>query len=441
MGIVVGIVSLFVTVSAIAGNWPSFRGPNGSGLGTGSPPVSWNVDSGENIKWKVPVTGLAHSSPIVWGDRVFITTAVSLSAEATLSTGWLDGTGDSADDTGEWEWRVICIDRGTGKTLWEKAAHRGAPKHKRHIKATQANSTPATDGSNVVALFGSEGLYCYDMEGNLRWKKDLGPLDAGPHEAESMQWGFAGSPVIHEDKVLIQCDVRAGSYWLALDLKTGEEKLRVERGDVCTWTTPSIYRAKSGPAIVCNGWKKIAGYDLSTGKELWTLRGGGDVPVPRPVIADDLLVVTTGHGKRPIYVLRSDATGDLTPEGETKPDGVVWWHGMKGSYMPTPIVVGDVVYVADDNGIFTGFDLRTGAQLLRSRLPGGGKSTYSASAVAADGRVYVTAEDGQVDVLAAAREYKHLATNQMGEVCMATPAISDGLLLIRGQRHLFAIGK
>ncbi len=424
-----------------AENWPSFRGPNASGLGTGSPPVKWNVETGENIKWKTFIPGLAHSSPIVWGDRVYVTTAVNAAGDASLAKGWLQGTGDSAKDEGEWEWKVIALDKQTGKVVWDEAAHKGAPKFKRHIKATHANSTPCTDGKHVVAFFGSEGLYCYDTAGKLLWKKDFGALNAAPGDDKSLEWGFANSPIIHDGKVIVQCDAVESAFLAVLDVQDGRELWRTKREDDTTWSSPSVHVGKDRTTIVCNGYKEMAGYDLSTGKRLWQLHGGGDVPVPAPVVAGDSIFITNGHGRKPIYVIRADSSGDLTPNDDTKPDALLWWSKVKGSYMPTPIVVGDIFYVSDDGGIFTGFEAATGKQLLRERLPGGGNSTYSASPVSADGRVYAVNEDGQVDVVKTGREYEHLATNQMGEVCMASPAISDGLLFIRGQKTLFCIGK
>lgn len=422
-------------------NWPSFRGPNGSGIGTGSPPLTWNVETGENVKWKVSIVGLAHSSPVVWGDRVFLTTAVNLGDEAKLTTGWMGGSGDSVQESGEWEWKVMCLDQGTGKLLWEKTAHKGVPKFKRHPKSSHANCTPATDGKHLLAFFATEGLYCFDLAGNLLWKKDIGALNAAPVGYPDFQWGYASSPIIHDGKAILQCDVQGASYWTALDLKDGREILKIERGDDPTWCTPTVHVGKNRTQVVCNGFKKMAGYDLNSGEELWRLHGGGDVPVPRPVVSEELIFVTNGHGKKPIYAVRADAKGDLTPADDSKPEGLAWWNKVKGSYMPTPILVGQTIYVADDGGVVTALSAADGKQLYRERLPGGGSSTYSASPVSADGRIYAINEDGQVDVIKAGATFEVLASNKMNEVCMATPAISDGLLLIRGRSHLFCIGK
>lgn len=427
--------------SVDAGNWPSFRGPNGTGLGSGSPPIRWNVETGDNVKWKTPIPGLAHSSPIVWGDRVYVTTAVYAKGDASLATGWLGGGGESASDEGEWEWRLIALEKSSGKVIWDQTAHKGAPRFKRHIKSTHANSTPCTDGKHVVAFFGSEGLHCYDVEGKLLWKKDFGPLNAAPGDDQTLEWGFGNSPIIHEGKVIVQCDAVGNAFVAAFDIRDGRELFRTTRNEDTTWCSPSVHVGKTRTTVICNGYKEMAGYDLADGKRLWQLHGGGDVPVPTPVVAGDSIFITNGHGRKPIYVVRADATGELTPVDDKKPEGLLWWSKFKGSYMPTPIVVGDVFYISDDGGIFTGFDAATGKQLLRERLPGGGKSAYSASAVSADGRIYAVNEEGQVDVVKAGRTYEHLATNQMGEVCMATPAIADGLLFVRSQKTLFCLGQ
>ncbi len=460
------VLSLVVTFSAAAsggdGNWPSFRGPNGSGIGSGSPPVRWDVKTGENIRWKTPIPGLAHSSPIVWGDRVFLTTAVSSKTETPeVKTGWLNGTGDSPVESEPWTWKVIALDRSSGRVVWSRDAASGVPKMKRHLKATHANCTPATDGKRVVAFFGSEGLYCYDFEGKLLWKKDLGVFEAGPYNAPGMQWGFASSPIIAggevggrvagkvAGKVIVQCDALNGAFWASFDIETGRELRRVERKESATWATPAVIESGGRTQLVLNGWKHMGGYDLETGEELWKLSGGGDLPVPAPQAAGGVIYLTNGHGKSPIYAIRADARGDLTPrEGTEKgavkdaakpPGGLLWWKPRHGSYMPTPLVLGENLYVASDNGVVAAFDAKSGEERFRTRIEGGG--TFSASVVAADGRLYFASEDGEVFVLKAGNSYELLARNSMGEVCMATPAISDGMLIVRTRGHLYCISR
>jgi outer membrane protein assembly factor BamB len=429
--------------SIVAGqNWPQFRGPNAGGLGEGKPPVKWNVQTGEHIRWKVDTPGLGHSSPIVWGDRVYLTTAVSSATdEPELKTGWMGGSGTPADESGEWAYKVLCLSADDGRILWERTAHTGVPKVKRHPKASHANCTPATDGKHIVAFFGSEGLYCYDRDGELRWKKDLGLLDAGAFNAPDYQWGFASSPIIHENMVIVQCDANNTAFWAAFDIADGREIRRVERDEGPTWSTPAICRAAGRTQLICNGYRHMGGYDLATGESLWKMHGGGDVPVPTPLVAHDLIIITNGHGKKPLLVVKPGASGDVTPgeKDDATPEGLAWWRAARGSYMPTPIVVGDDLFVGDDNGILTIFDARGGEQRHRARLVEGSSATYSASPVAAGGHVYFTSEDGDIHVIKAADPYERVASNSMGEVCMATPAIAAGRLYVRGAKRLYCI--
>jgi len=435
-------VTLLLTTTAVAQNWPSFRGPNGSGIGSGSPPVTWDVSAGKNVKWKVAVEGLAHSSPIVWGDRIYLTTAVSSAeSEPTFETGWMGGSGDPAAEDAAWTWKVICLDRATGRTLWSSDAYTGVPRIKRHAKATHANSSPATDGKHVVAYFASEGLYCFDVDGKLLWKKDLGLIKTGPYNAPDLEWGAASSPIIHDGKVIVQCDANNTGFWAAFDVTDGKELLRVERGEVSAWSTPAVHVSPKRTQVVLNGYWHMGGYDLETGKVLWKLSGGGDVPVPTPQVTKDVIVLTNGHGKSPIYAIDPDAEGDVSPkDDESETDGLRWSRRGGGSYMPTPIIVGDILYVGDDNGILSAMVVRSGERKYKVRLGSGGAS-FSASPVAADGRIYLTNEDGDVFVVQAGDEYKLLATNQMNESCMATPAISDGDLFIRTGKHLYCVAR
>lgn len=428
-----------------ASGWPSFRGPNGSGIGEGSPPVTWNVETGENVRWKTAIPGLGHASPIVHAGRVFVATAVPLEGEATHVTGWQGGAGESANDAVEHEWRLVCLDADSGETLWTRAARKGVPKSKRHVKASHANCTPATDGNIVAVSFGSEGLYVYDLEGELLWNHDLGVMLSGPASYDELEWGYSSSPIVYDGHVLLQCDLQDRSFWVAYDAKTGKEVRRVERADDPTWATPSIAIDGDGKAlVVCNGYKQMAAYELATGKKRWHLGGGGDVPVPRPVVVGNRVVFSNAHGRMsPVYVVDVDSEGDVTPtpDADAMPEGLVWWQPKRGSYMPTPIVVGDAVYVADDNGVLTALYLENGAILYKKRLPGGRQSTYSASPVSADGRLYVTSESGAIDVIRAGEDFEPLALNRMNETCMATPAIAGDRLFVRTSTQLYCIGE
>jgi outer membrane protein assembly factor BamB len=417
--------------------WPSFRGPDAAGVAEGAAPATtWNVETGEGILWKTPIPGLAHSSPVITGDRLFVTTAAR-DGEATLKVG-LYGAGDSVEDEGDHEFTLTCLDRATGAVRWTRTAMRGTPRVKRHPKSSHANSTPATDGRHVVAFFGSEGLHCFTVDGDRVWQKDLGLLDAGAPGMRSYQWGFASSPVIHEGRVIIQCDVQDQSFVAALDLATGEDVWRTDRDEDPTWSTPAVDVRSGRRQVICNGYRHIGGYDLDTGAALWWMHGGGDVPVPTPIVAHDLVFITSAHGRQaPIYAIRPDVTGEITDDPD---DGHMAWSTRKsGNYMQTPLVYGDELYCCRDNGVLTCYDARTGEQHYRERL-GSGRDGFSASAVAAGGVVYVTSEEGLIHVLRAGTTFETIAVNEMGETCMATPALAGGTLYVRTRGHVVAIG-
>ncbi len=423
-------------------HWPTFRGPNASGIAEGfASPTTWNVPAGENVKWKTPIAGLGHSSPVIWGNYLFITTAKGEQTNTKLRVG-LYGDIKSVEDNTTHQWTVYCLNKQTGKILWEQVAYTGIPKIKRHPKATHASSTPATDGKNVVVMFGSEGLYCYDMKGKLRWKKDLGLLDSGFFMVPAAQWGFASSPIIFEDKVFLQCDVQKGSFVAAFSIKDGREIWRTPREDVPTWSSPTVFRSGNRTLLLLNGYKHIGGYDAATGKEVWRLKGGGDIPVPTPIVAHDMVFITNAHGRMaPIYAIRLDATGDISlEENTTSNKHVAWSVPRDGAYMITPLVYGDYLYISKDSGVLNCFEAKTGNRIYQERL-GDGKSGFSASPVAADGKLYYSSEDGDIYVVKAGTKFELLAKNEMGEVCMATPAISEGTLFFRTQGHVVAISE
>ena len=422
-------------------DWPQFRGVQASGVAEGfGAPVRWNGETGENILWKTPVPGLGHSSPIVWGDLVCVTTADSGQDDA-LKVGLYGDIEPVANETPQ-RWDVRCLDKSTGAERWTAVAHEGVPAIPRHPKAAHANSTLATDGTRLVALFGSEGLYAYDVEtGRALWSVDLGVLESGFFAVPAALWGFAASPVIHDDLVVIQADVLNGSFLAAFDVATGDEIWRTGREDVPTWSTPTVYEVDGHARIVVNGFRHIGGYDLATGRELWRMTGGGDIPTPTPIIDDGLIFITNAHGREaPILAISEGATGDITPPaGTLLNDHLVWSQRRDGTYMQTPIVYNELLYNCRNNGVLSVYEPRTGRRLYQQRIDGGG-SGYTASPVAADGKVYFSSEDGSVYVLKAGPELEVLAENPMGETLMATPAISEGVLYIRTRGHLVAVG-
>lgn len=424
------------------GSWPSFRGPNASGVAEGQHlPDQWNGKTGENILWRTSIPGLAHSSPVVWGNRIFVTSAVSSDPKASFRPG-LYGDGDASTDRSKHRWVIYALDKQNGKILWERAAYEGEPREKRHIKATYANSTPATDGRIIVAWFGSQGLHAYDVNGRFLWKVDLGRLDLGAYDIPTYEWGPASSPIIWKDLVILQCDTQADSFIIAFNANTGKQVWKTDRDEIPSWGSPTVATTSKGEELIANASNFIRGYDPRTGKELWRLGRSSRITAPTPIFADDMLVVVSGRGpERPIFVVKAGARGDLTlPEGKTSSDTIVWSRTGRGSYMPTPLIYNGILYVLANNGTFDAYNLKTGEEIYRQRLPLVG-SGFSASPVASDGKIYLSNEDGEILVVSAGEKFNHIATNSVGELLMATPALSDGVMYVRSSQSLFAIGK
>jgi len=424
-----------------AANWPQYRGPQASGVDSSRPaPISWNVTTGENVRWQTTIPGLAHAAPIVWGDRVYVATAVK-PGESSLKIG-LYGDIGSVNEFEPQEWRLLALDRASGKVVWNVLGHQGVPKVKRHPKASHCNSTPATDGQRIVALFGSEGLFCFGLDGALQWKKDLGPMDSGYYQSPTAQWGFASSPALHEGKIIVQCDVQTNSFLAVFEARDGRELWRTPRPDVPTWSTPTVVTHGGRSVIAVNGWHHLGGYDFATGAEVWRLSGGGDIPVPTPIFAHDLMIFTSAHGKlRPLRAIRPSAQGNITPAdpGETNA-AIAWVHPRQGAYMQTPIVVGDFLWSCTDSGVLTCFDARTGAIRYSERLASAGGQGYTASPVSDGQNLFFVSEVGNVFVVPAQPEFAVRTFNVLGESCMATPALAEGTFYFRTRSQLIAVG-
>ena len=434
------VLSATASITARAQNWPSFRGANASGVADGKPtPTSWDATKGTNILWKTPIPGLAHASPVVWGDKVFVTTAVSSKGGEYFRHG-LYGDVDMDKDTSPHSWHVYALDKRTGKIIWDRVAHEGVPRIKRHIKSTHASSTPVTDGKYVVAFFGSEGLFCYDLNGKLIWKKDLGLLDTGWFYDPDYQWGTASSPIIYKDMVIVQCDIQKNSFIAAYDLKNGKQLWMTPREEIPSWGTPTIYEGPSRVELITNATRAVRAYDPMTGKELWKLVGNPEVTATTPITGHGLIFICNSYRpNQPIYAIRAGATGDISLKpNETTNQHVAWSMQRGGTYMPSPLIYGEYLYTCANQGVMACYNPKTGERLYQQRIGDKGGS-YSASPVAADGKIYLSSEDGEIFVVKAGAKYELLATNQMGEVLMATPAISDGMIFVRGRNNIFAI--
>ena len=395
----------------------------------------------EGILWKASVPGLSHASPVVWEDRIFLVTAVDEEASGTVELDVQSGR-RVFENQSVHSFRVLCLDRKTGRLLWDRSAYRGVPRIKRHVKGTHANATPATDGKRLLAFFGSHGLLCYDFEGNLLWKKDFPVLDAGYVGKAQYQWGTASSPTIFEDLVIVQCDSRRDSFLAAYKLADGSLAWKVSRNENPSWSTPVVYRGEPRVELITNSPRYLRGYDPRTGNELWRFLDGADVKVPSPVVGDGLIYFSGGapRGRR-FLALRPGGAGDISSnQAASSASRLAWEVPRGGPYTPTPLLYRGCLYILTDNGVLSCFDPDSGDLVYRHRVPERG-GNYSASPVAADGRVYLSSQEGEIQVVKAGPAFEPLSSNPMGEPLMATPALSGDSVYVRGRHHLFAVSR
>ncbi len=419
-----------------AENWPGWRGPGGRGV-SAEKGIAVRWDLSKNLRWKVEIPGLGHSSPIVWGNRIFVTTAVSSDPK---QDNWQKGffAGDRKPDTAEISWQLLCFDRDTGKLLWQQTAVRKKPVNARHTKNSYASQTPVTDGTYVYAFFGDQGMYCYDFHGKLIWSRDLGNFTM------RRGWGTGSSPVIYGDLVIQTCDQETGeSFIIALDKRTGRTVWKSARDELSSWSTHYLYLEGARPELIVNASRAIRSYDPVTGNLLWECRGPAtSITVPTPTSSHGLIFVSSGfiaEQVRPITAFRPGATGDITlKEGEMKSDVVVWRQPVAAPYIPSPTAYGDYVYVLLDQGFIACYEAKTGREVYgRTRIDVG--ANFSASPVVIDGMLYCASEDGDVFVIKTGPKYELVAKNSIGEPIMASPAVSGGYMFIRGIRHLYCI--
>ena len=431
---------LFIVTSfslVYADNWPSWRGPDGLGISSEKGiPAKWDLF--KNIKWKVAVPGLGHSSPIVWGDRIFVTTAVNSNpAEGDWQKGFKQSI--RKRDAFDISWKVLCFDKATGKLLWDKTAITQKPVSERHLKNSYASQSPVTDGQNVFAFFGDQGMYCYDFQGNLIWRTYY----LGTFKMRN-NWGMGTSPVLYKNFVIQVCDQELGrSFIIALDKKTGKVAWKTQRDEHSSWSTPLVYDRGARTELIVNGYHAVRSYDPNNGKLLWECRGPAtSVTTPTPTYMNGLIIVSSGflmEQVRPITAFRPGVSGDITlKNGETSSRAIAWRHNVGAPYIPSPIAYNGRVYVVLDEGFIACYDVNTGKQIYgKTRIEAG--AVFSASPVAMDGMLFCSSEDGDLYVIKAADQYVLLAKNSLGESIMASPAISGGNMFIRTIRHLYCI--
>lgn len=435
VGISLGFGALsFLAGKASAGNWPQWRGQDGTGTSTEKNlPSEWSPT--KNIKWKTPIDGRAHSSPIVWGNKVFITTAVEgpevPGAKAVKHT--IDGKDfmhpDSVGANRKQAFKVICLDRDSGKILWQETAWEGTPFDDRHRKSSYAASTPATDGKMVYAFFGAEGLYAYDFKGKLAWKAQLGNIG-------TVGMGTGTSPILFDKVVIVQADEENGeaSFIVALDKKTGKEVWKTPRKVQISWSTPLLVRTGSRAELIASGTESIVSYDPSTGKELWRHKGVESNAIPSPVANSEMVYLVAGYPAKIAMAIRLGQSGDLTGT-----PNVPWKYTKGTAYVPSPILYGDYLYLTTDRGILTCIDAKTGeVKYEGGRIPV--PATFTASPVGFEGKILMTSEDGDTFIVKSGPKHEVIGTNSIGEAVYASPAIADGRIYIRGEKHIYAIG-
>ena len=429
--IAVSALASFAASTADADFWPSFRGEFARGVADGSPlPERWDPASGANVRWRAEIPGASHSSPIVWGDRAYVVTAVT-DGESELVLGDAGGISLAGEREKTFSWRLYALDTATGEVVWQREAYAGAPRAGRHVKSSQANATPATDGDTVVAIFGSQGMVAFDADGGERWRVDLGVLDPGLFGDSSSHWGHASSPVLYDGRVFVQVDRHSGSFVAAYDLASGERLWRFERDEKPVWATPTIHRAADRTQLIVVGGDFDRGLDPATGRELWRFRRDLEVKTPTPFVAGERIILAGGYRGKELFAV------DASAEGLVDEAALAWTSAPGGPYTSTPVAYRDRLFFVRDTGIFNVLDPATGESLHRERLAG----TYSASPVAGDGKVYLAGEDGVVRILSAEAPFAELAAVDMGAPCMATPAIAAGTIYLRCGTGLWAVAE
>ncbi len=432
-----------------ASNWPAWRGPESNGVAPTAAPIEFSAT--EKVKWKVKLPGRGFSTPIIWGDRIFVTAHESLAnpeeLEARKAKAFMLGSTNPEDHQ---RLLVLCLDRSTGEVLWQRVAREfdphegfhfdGDPESDRSL-SSYANQSPITDGEHLYAFFGSRGAYCYDFDGNLVWERDFSDPETGePVRMEVFnRFGESSSPALHDETLVFLFDHEGPSFIEAVNKRSGETLWKVEREADTTWSSPLAFDHEGQAQVVVVATDFIMSYDLGTGEELWRCKGTSPHPVSSPIMGKGLLYAVSGSLNREIRVIRLGETGDLTDT-----DAVVWQLSRAASYDPTALLWGDEFYVVRDGGLARGssqlsnFDAATGEpHYLQARLPAA--YTVKASPIGAGEHVYLASEEGDIIVIERGPEMKVAAINEMDEMFVASPVAVGGELFLRGKKHLFCI--
>lgn len=432
-------------------NWHHWRGPLANGTAVNAnPPLTWSES--ENIRWKVPVPGLGHATPIIWEDRIFIQTAIKIEkTEAEEKTEEKTGT-ESVDNNpfsgflpqeqenrgrrgnrgiDPYQFRLITYNRSDGSILWEKTLREESPHEGKHNDSSYASNSPVTDGEHIYAYFGSRGLYCLDMTGDLIWEKDLGNM------RKAGTFGEGSCPIIHGDIIVILQDQEEQSFITALDKRTGDEIWKMERDERTTWTSPIVVEHNGGSQVIVPATNRTRSYDLENGEVLWECGGMTRNVIPSPVYTDGHVYVISGFRGASLQAIDLDvADGDITGT-----DAVVWEYNRDTPYVPSPMLSGNIIYfLKGNNGILSAIDRNTGAKYYGPERVAGIGGVYSSIAGAAD-RVYVASRNGTVTVLKDGPEFEVLAENKLEDSFNASPAFVGNELYLRGTTHLYCIAE
>ncbi|MEO2046343.1 MAG: PQQ-binding-like beta-propeller repeat protein [Pirellulales bacterium] len=415
-----------------AGNWPHWRGPLATGVSrNGNPPLIWDEEEGKNIRWKTPIPGRGLSSPIVWDDFVFLTSAVPVGEALPPHPSVAPGNHDNLPVTHRHQFIALAVSRSSGKILWQKTLHEAMPKEQGHYTGSLASAAPVTDGERVFALFGSFGLYCLDFDGKLLWETHFGSMQSLHGHGEG------SSPVLHRDTLIVNWDHEGESFIVALDKKTGKERWKKMRDEVTSWATPIIVEHEGESQVIVSGTHRIRGYDLASGAVLWECGGLSSNIVASPVSAEGMVFAGSSYEKRALLAIRLDgAVGDITGT-----DQIMWTRSRGTPYVPSPLLYGGGLYfLSHYQGIVTHVDATTGEDRPGPfRLPKI-RNIYS-SPVAAAGRIYLTDLEGTTVVFSSEEVPRMLALNHLFESVSASAAMADNELFLRGEKHLYCLAE
>lgn len=412
-------------------NWHHWRGPHATGAAAdANPPTTWSET--ENIRWKVAIPGTGHAAPIIWEDKIFIQTAVEVKEEKKESEDNNPFSGFFQRDSGpKYKFDLLAINRSDGSILWQKTLRESSPHEGTHRDATFASNSPVTDGEFIYAYFGSRGLYCVDMMGNVKWEKDIGTM------YKRNTFGEGSSPVLHGNTLVIVQDHEGDSFITALDKRTGDVLWKTDRNERTTWFSPIVVEQDGKPQVITTGTNRIRSYDLETGKLLWEGDGLTANSIPSPVAADGIAYLMSGfRGSELRAVQLAKAMGDISDS-----EAIVWEHGRDTPYVPSPLLYGNILYFLKSNdGIISAFDTKTGKAYYGPKRLQGVSGVYASIVGAAD-RVYIAGRNGTVNVVQHGPEFTIIAENTLDDSFNASPAIAGSELYLRGGQYLYCIAE